>query len=516
MDREINQADVDKEQLKVGVEQKDKEVPNYSAEYNTRLTEKIRSTENNDYVRDLCQKMLSGVMDVSSLRKHLAELQLQLLKDSIADAEMDIIPYDIEDGSSKIHVRFNGNHKKKDDRDVFQGITIPEGRKVWVAFLRYQNVCHLYEMGMPFELRYENITKTALKESIASIKDIVEIEDELSRNPAWEWTRSKGTFEAADRFREIKNMPEGPEKDTAYKECKEQLKTQIRLIAKIPEKVREQLRKNPKAMPKEVFDHVFESPESALRFSEKQRIQITNRILDYMEKNAAVAHYSKEYASKPKALLAKVFGKPVDKLHGEVTMKVNGATLFFNCSDSNTYRMLRGKMLEDSGGFTTKESSISELRGTITVGNNAKGNYLRTTMDHEQRHQENKILCPKSTRTPIERAADEIIAYMYDGTDLYTIISYLTKKDCLYDYYKDLRNSAKTVEEKNAINKKWAEHCDEVNNLTKLAFRIGRENLDLLSITPPSKWREYEEEYEEDLTDFIERMALRIRFGTIG
>lgn len=321
-----------------------------------------------------------------------------------------------------------------------------------------------------------------------------------------------GNFEPAREFERVKDLHGSPER-AAFRE---KMRIQQAELARLPNKVRDYCDTHPEASAFEVLRHVLGTPEESLRFSREQRLEIMARVLAYVRQRAAVAHYAREYRGREKELLAKAFGLNVTTIKGKIRMEVHGASFFFDVSDEATYVMLSGQEdFKNSEGFSTSRSFVPELAGAFTFGKNVgvSNHSYQAIASHELRHSENARLFPPNEISArddeIHRAKDEILAYMQDGSYKKTILNTLTQQDGLYDYFKDGRRALmlrldtlrsqglgyqdpaykEAADQLTKLNREWSDHCQRVQELLDIAFKVGRNNLDILTITPVNKWK---------------------------
>lgn len=403
------------------------------------------------------------------------------------------------EGQPIFKLQFTGETKVENGNPVFEVIRIPGGEKQTVGFSQSGDLI-LYTFKDEQNWSSE-IIRAPRSSRVLNNPDLSRDLDKL--NSARRYfdsslkisSEAKGSFEPADRLLEIRKIPKGPERDAAIEAYRKERDLQKQAMAEVPDRVRTYLNEHPDAPPWEVMENVFGGPEGELRFSADQRAEMKTRILDYMRKRNNVRKYAEQYKDDPKVLVSKIFEINPYQLEGEITMEVHEGNLFFNCKNSSTYYKLYGnEAAPSSGGFAAIRSEIPELKGAVTVGNNVTDRYKLEVMDHEIRHQENKLLFPEHTidkakaYTPLSRAKDEIIAYLRDGSSRENIIKYLTEKDGLYDYYKAKREKAGSPDEIRKIDKEWEQHCKDVERLVDIAFLLGKENIDLLSITSHAEW----------------------------
>jgi hypothetical protein len=317
----------------------------------------------------------------------------------------------------------------------------------------------------------------------------------------------EGEFEPDQEYKRISEMEDGPTKDAAKAEFKQRLGEQLDMVAKTPEMVRSYLEGNPDANLTEVLEHVYGNRRH--KFSIEQRKEISEKVFDFMSKRKAAKYYVEAYKGREKEFAATVFEVEEEALPGNVEVELRGFVLFFNFSDPKAYELVSGGFLSGSAGFATPRSGISELKGCITAGNNLRGYGKESTIVHEVRHQENKLIFSSAERADINdptlRAKDEILAYLRDGTPRIFTQRYLTEKNGLYDYFEHSRKGALAelaearksgnpdilrVANQNLrdVNRQWGEHCNNVKRMLDTAYSLGVENIEILSVTEAEHW----------------------------
>ncbi|MFA5793152.1 MAG: hypothetical protein WC897_04785 [Candidatus Gracilibacteria bacterium] len=379
----------------------------------------------------------------------------------------------------------------------FEGF-LEDGRKVWVTFEYSGNgsiAVRSEGVGLSFREDFKVLNNEPLARSLAYVDNITSYQFGHYMGASKE---QAGSFEPKSELERIKAMKPGRGRELAKKEWKVKFEAQQREIAKIPQRVRDYLETFPDSTIQEVFDYALGGPEAELRFSRDQRVKTKNIILAYMKKCEVVSRAFDEYQGREKELVAKVFGVDISKLEGDIQMSLHGSVIFFNCRNPEVYKLLYGR--EEalrSGGFFNKKLSIDDVSGTVIVGNNVRESSVGVVAIHELRHSENLLLRPEDSATnvgwssPSVRAADEVLAYMADGSDKTSILDVLTEKDGLYDYYSDRRKEAVASKDKgkiSALEFGWTEHCKLVKKLVDIAFGLGSADLDLLAITPVIYW----------------------------
>lgn len=266
--------------------------------------------------------------------------------------------------------------------------------------------------------------------------------------------------------------------------ARETLVSQYKLLAETATGVYEYLDNKPDT---EITDleQEFLSKDAQKILSPKQADRVRKEMTGAIERIKIVKQYYEQYKDNPQALLEEVLGLTPGSLTGEVEFVETQGVLHFNIKDPKDFKIAYQDEDPDSiAGFATQRSNIPELRGAITVSNEAKTSSLEDTIAHEQRHQINKFCFSENdNREPLVMAKDEILAYFTEDTDPGHIKKVLTKKNDSYDYHPQFSEDSN----------EWQKYITDVKFYVDLADKMrksdGKVDINLLSVTPIEHWK---------------------------
>lgn len=245
----------------------------------------------------------------------------------------------------------------------------------------------------------------------------------------------------------------------------------------------------------ELLDAVM-PPQEELTFS--QRYDVIVRIKHYLWLQKEVARYIKKYKN-PVDLLDVI--APTDfnpqKIKGKVEVVQEGTNCIFYFSSTQDFieASWGWKDTERAGWFKFNSSKIPSLSGTISFVRWPKGtvnSFTSSIKIHEAQHVKNGFIFWNVPGTsletpPIDRAKDEIIAYMSDGSEYMRIIDVLTDENGLYNYHRHLMYSDYKLYLKN-----WRKHTEKVKRFVGIAFFVKKlyptQYLDMLAVTDVHNW----------------------------
>lgn len=452
-----------------------------------------------------------------------------ILRNYAQDISVEISVPDGSGGSKNVQCTFTGTYRVRLGSLVF-GARDASGNPYWFT-VREGGRWSYYEKPIPSADPVE--ARVSVPEWYRSLEPTLSLLDAaymyangripLSMEGRSRLFESDLAFDSVAEVERIRKMGEGPEKDQAKEFFRNDLEAQLDAMAPMPDLLRKYVAENPNAAPVEVVDYLLAESFGAQRLSISQIAVIEARVVEYVNKSKKSAEVLEQYRGREKELAAEVFGVEVDQLPGKVEVYREGFVLFFNFRDVRAYDLVYGgEGGRLTNGFASPSSGIPGLEGCICAGRNSSGKGLEIIIDHEVRHQENKLFfssrdsamrnsrsLPSREEFPyyqLVRAKDEILAYLRDGNNNYQfVVERLTMDGGIYDYYKIAKKSAKrdldtaiesgdsvriaeAREKVRQIENEWRDHCNEVRRLTDIAFEIGVEHVEILTITDIKYW----------------------------
>lgn len=309
------------------------------------------------------------------------------------------------------------------------------------------------------------------------------IEPEIKENETTE--TEKEVFDPRLELEKIKKLPR-EEKREALDEYKEKLAEQKEGLADLQKILIKKIRENPD-LPWAEGKEVIEEMARVHKMTEAQKDYAKRIFGNYRSRHQKIKEVRKKY-SDDKELYKAAFGKEPE---GKVEIIEGPMTLYFRCYDTKDYALiyrlvflLNRELTEEdieaanlSGGASVPYSLIPELEGAVIVENSQKTpvTHIFGTYSHEEQHVINKFFQEEETRASLgrfkfkdperarllftryfrllrepaeDRAKDEILAYLKNGTSVESILRKLTKAEKeggIYDYLKIIKE--RSVEE---------------------------------------------------------------------
>ncbi|MFT7184483.1 MAG: hypothetical protein ACI9QC_000825 [Oceanicoccus sp.] len=330
-----------------------------------------------------------------------------------------------------------------------------------------------------------------------------------------------GDFEPEMELQKIKALPK-MQRTEAIRAFRQRQETQTCFLSELPDKVRNYLGNHPNPDPLEVYEAVV--GEGVNHLSKKQQKEVLLRINQYLSMRLAARLYFEKYKNDPKALLALITGLEGDALSGNITMeRLRGALVFDIESEEAFYAVRHGRSESHSqeGNYPIiacllEHSEIYQLKHAVVVGRELTQNDEKDAiLDHELRHQENKVLLPsrelkarRKSFSPRVYLKDEILSYLKDGrADAEGLKEVLGSPDGTYNFIQKHREALKGLIESTddtgeradgesrleEFNRKWTSECEkayfeDLKKYIDIAFAIGSAGIEGLTITPIRKW----------------------------
>lgn len=290
----------------------------------------------------------------------------------------------------------------------------------------------------------------------------------------------KGSFEVCDELKTLKQEPDRNKQKEALRLAKERKKEQMDDLYLLPQLTRDYVRTHPDALYLEVIDAVIgPHPE---RFSKAQRIEIKQRIVRYLFQIDQLAYYARTLSAEK--FVETVLHIPMSQLEYVPRIRYNSFAVEVIVETKKDFE----RIVRESGMDAERIGGIAKMGGINII---AGYQVLFSVVTHEDRHQENKFMLP-SQSTTITHAQDEIIAYLADGSSKEFIVNALTKRNGVYDYFKNEREAAGRANDQErvaALETEWNTHCRRVTKAVEYAFEVGVSHLEKLTITPIAFWR---------------------------
>lgn len=273
---------------------------------------------------------------------------------------------------------------------------------------------------------------------------------------------------------------------------KETLRRQYELLADIARGVYEYLEKFPDASFLELYDKYL-SPENQRILSPFQAKNVAKQMQSVIYSTEEVNKYYPDFIKDPEGALEKIFKLDNGVLKGPVELIKEQNILHFNVRNEDDYNIVYGeKDTNSTGGFAMRSCpGIPTLSGMFTVIKNADGVRLQDVIEHEQRHQINRFILSEERwlvnqpkNYPLDKAKDEIIAYLQEGRLKADIKDILTDENGVYNYFRkqDIKSDFK-----------WEDYTKRVRQLIDAAFKVrkpdGNVDTELLAVTPLQHWK---------------------------
>lgn len=210
---------------------------------------------------------------------------------------------------------------------------------------------------------------------------------------------------------------------------------------------------------------------------------IERRLTDYLRQRARVEAYRKNYRDDLGGLLEEVFKTPTPHPGKKPLTAIWEPDCVTVVLPNRIYNHLNGESRNShrSVGWALTDKALNVAR------RNTKSE-LAATHIHEKRHQRNRHLMPEIV-TYLDQAQNEILAYMEEDYGERQTLEALTEPHDIYDYYDDLKKTAKDATEKQLVQRKWRVHCRRVAKGIQMASHVGKSRMDELSIKPLAQWR---------------------------
>lgn len=210
------------------------------------------------------------------------------------------------------------------------------------------------------------------------------------------------------------------------------------------------------------------------KLSQEQKFRIKREMFNLVVTEKRIEELINKYPEAKE--LASYLGegeiKPID-IKGNITLEKTRSYIAFYVEQDSDYELLEGLEEGDkkSGGHkkvVLKGVPVVFIRGS-------SGDYAELVHIHEKRHVKNDFLIPEEDNKILQRAKDEILAFLSDGTSLSRVKEILTNSDGLYTY--------------NLKGEQWEQHCQEVEKYINIASQMDSANLDVLAMFPLRHWR---------------------------
>ncbi len=221
-----------------------------------------------------------------------------------------------------------------------------------------------------------------------------------------------------------------------------------------------------------------------------------------IERTRAINKYYPKFEKDPQKALEQLFDLKGKKLQGPVRVYKMVGSIHFNMYNNKDYALIYGdeKEAAEIVGFADNEVNITELNNTITVSKGEKGEELDRTMDHEERHQINKIIFSEFSEEkgdkPLVRAKNEIIARLYENEPLNDIYKIMSEREGVYDFFEEERLAAKklpTEKRTRSLKYKWKMYKKRLKELLEYANEVktpeDKIDIEMLSVAPVQHWK---------------------------
>jgi len=270
------------------------------------------------------------------------------------------------------------------------------------------------------------------------------------------------------------------------KKLRSDIQDQLLWISEIISKVEKEYEIYPDISLKQLIDKVLQNPE---KYTVRQKVLLISKIGEYYIKVKKIDQLLIKYKWKYNELLEYVYGK---KVNWKLFAERHSAWLVFYVYNKNDYVKLHwNETAKESWWFKTQWSTLDELEGSITFVNWKKEwrwSYSEKTKIHEARHALNDIIFTWNYDA-LERAKDEIIAYITDWSSINRLKEWLLDENWLYNYYEDLKNS-----NPEKYRELWNKHVEKVDKMIDNAYLIKQffpdKHSDILAVFEPKQWKE--------------------------
>lgn len=285
-------------------------------------------------------------------------------------------------------------------------------------------------------------------------------------------------FNPEIELQKIRRMPRGDEKELALVEFKKLLSEQRAGITQLSHDVQSVLQKLLVYPDRE--DQIFieardmiEKQSQLYKLPSEVNQEIKDMLSAFADKHHSVAETIRKYPD-PRKLFKFLYGSAPE---GKIELRQGVISLSFICYDIHDYAKIykggfRGKVDSSDIEVSGKTGGVflggapyfsSHLRGTLIGVNFSTPSYAETTLIHEEQHAMNRILrntlsqryfevslydasntlealslvknrCRREVLEATQRAKDEIVAYLFDGSSVDRTINKLISSD-LYRYF---------------------------------------------------------------------------------